>query len=394
MRGGCFTRGAWESPGVNNGVLFVWAPQERRIRIEVGTGLEGVLTDVTAGRIVARVRDLFRGGRYAAGVNAAVDGIIGVLGTGQVGGTPVPDQRTFVERNSADELERQRQAEDLRRQAEARRQQEEDAARAASARTRVIDYAVVAVLMLGLYLLYRRWRAAGWQEELPGELTAAAQALEAANQKRAQAQAALADLRNEAPAQICQQFDAAPGSPPDELEQPRSDLEKLRLLPQGTYAELKAAHEGLLHWRERMAITVKGFDEVQGTLNSFRVQREEAQGLLVSVSARLVRMEAEGPPGPAEGLLRAASETYGQAVQKSQEQPANWLLVYDLLADVSVCLDRIENPALGTAYRPVRSWGGDIDSPAADLLAAMYASRAAASLSEGSGGRRGRGARS
>src|ERR1022692_1215314 len=55
---------------LNNGVLFVWAPKERRIRIEVGLGLQGVLTDAAAGLIVSRGRDLFRGGRYYAGVNA------------------------------------------------------------------------------------------------------------------------------------------------------------------------------------------------------------------------------------------------------------------------------------------------------------------------------------
>src|ERR1039457_628504 len=58
-------------PAVNNAVLFVWAPKERRIRIEVGIGLQGVLTDEASGRIVTRVRDLVRRERYADGVNAA-----------------------------------------------------------------------------------------------------------------------------------------------------------------------------------------------------------------------------------------------------------------------------------------------------------------------------------
>src|SRR5438034_8730591 len=37
--------------GVNNGALFVWAPKERQIRIHVGSGLEGVLTNAEAQRI-------------------------------------------------------------------------------------------------------------------------------------------------------------------------------------------------------------------------------------------------------------------------------------------------------------------------------------------------------
>ena len=61
---------------VNNGVLFVWAPKERQIRIHVGNGLEGVLTNAVASRIVLRVRGLFRESKYEEGVNAAVDGIV------------------------------------------------------------------------------------------------------------------------------------------------------------------------------------------------------------------------------------------------------------------------------------------------------------------------------
>src|ERR1039458_267196 len=98
------------------------------------------LGDSGRGRMVGGGRGLFRSGRYADGVNAAVDRIIERLGMGQAAGASAPDGRNFVERNSPEELERQRQA-------EARRQQEEDAARAASERMRLMDYGVAAVLV-------------------------------------------------------------------------------------------------------------------------------------------------------------------------------------------------------------------------------------------------------
>jgi uncharacterized protein len=66
--------------GLNNGVLFVWAPKERQIHIEVGRGLGSALNQAERERILAQVRTLFRELKYEEGVNAAVDGVIGVLG--------------------------------------------------------------------------------------------------------------------------------------------------------------------------------------------------------------------------------------------------------------------------------------------------------------------------
>ncbi len=62
----------------DNGIIVVVAKQERKIRIEVGRGLEGRLTDLLAGRIVDLVitprfkRGDFDGG-FQAGISALVD---------------------------------------------------------------------------------------------------------------------------------------------------------------------------------------------------------------------------------------------------------------------------------------------------------------------------------
>lgn len=64
----------------DNGVLIVLVPQDRRVRIEVGYGLEGTLTDATASRII---RDLmtprFREGNYDVGIEAGVTAVIQIL---------------------------------------------------------------------------------------------------------------------------------------------------------------------------------------------------------------------------------------------------------------------------------------------------------------------------
>lgn len=60
----------------NGAVLFVFA-QDRKLRIEVGYGLEGAIPDITARQIIDNeIKPAFRAGNYEAGVAAGVDALI------------------------------------------------------------------------------------------------------------------------------------------------------------------------------------------------------------------------------------------------------------------------------------------------------------------------------
>jgi uncharacterized protein len=73
---------AWKlgSAGKENAVLLLVSPGDRRIRIEVGSGLKGKLSEVSATRII---RDLmtppFQEGDYNRGIDAGIHAIIGQL---------------------------------------------------------------------------------------------------------------------------------------------------------------------------------------------------------------------------------------------------------------------------------------------------------------------------
>jgi uncharacterized protein len=70
---------AWQlgRKGVDDGVLFVVAKQERKLRIHTGRGTQGSLTDVLAKRIVADlVAPHFRNGDFAGGIDAGVGAIV------------------------------------------------------------------------------------------------------------------------------------------------------------------------------------------------------------------------------------------------------------------------------------------------------------------------------
>ena len=62
--------------GADDGVLILIVRDDRRMRIEVGYGLEGVLTDAQSGRIIdGLMAPRFRSGDFEGGIEAAVDAV-------------------------------------------------------------------------------------------------------------------------------------------------------------------------------------------------------------------------------------------------------------------------------------------------------------------------------
>ena len=70
---------AWKigQKGSDNGVLLIVSRDDHKVRIEVGYGLEGKLTDLTAGRIVRNeIVPAFKAGQFDAGFTRGVSAII------------------------------------------------------------------------------------------------------------------------------------------------------------------------------------------------------------------------------------------------------------------------------------------------------------------------------
>jgi uncharacterized protein len=82
---------AWKlgRKGVDDGALLLVAKDDRRLRIEVGRGLEGVVPDIAAKRIVAdTITPRFRSGDFYGGIDAGVTQLIGL-----VDGEPLPEPK-------------------------------------------------------------------------------------------------------------------------------------------------------------------------------------------------------------------------------------------------------------------------------------------------------------
>jgi len=91
--------------GKNNGVLLIVAPTERKVRIEVGYGLEGTLTDALSRVIIeTSIIPRFRANDFPGGITRGADSIIQVLSGDaelfkQQTPTPQPLRKTTSDNN-------------------------------------------------------------------------------------------------------------------------------------------------------------------------------------------------------------------------------------------------------------------------------------------------------
>lgn len=77
--------------GKDNGVLLLVAKEERKIRIEVGYGLEPIIPDGRAGRIIREeISPRFKEGDYDGGITAGITAIKGYITSGEPAPPPAP----------------------------------------------------------------------------------------------------------------------------------------------------------------------------------------------------------------------------------------------------------------------------------------------------------------
>ena len=89
--------------GVDDGAILLLAKDDRRLRIEVGYGLEGVLPDAVSKRIISEtITPYLRRGDFAGGIDAGVTQMIGLVNGEAL--PPAPPQRSRHQRSGDSQL--------------------------------------------------------------------------------------------------------------------------------------------------------------------------------------------------------------------------------------------------------------------------------------------------
>jgi len=72
----------------DNGVLLVIAPVERKVRIEVGKGVEGALTDLQSNDIIQKMKPRLKSGEWGLAADEGTDEIMATLDSGGAASAP------------------------------------------------------------------------------------------------------------------------------------------------------------------------------------------------------------------------------------------------------------------------------------------------------------------
>ncbi|OGN36009.1 MAG: hypothetical protein A2568_03470 [Candidatus Yanofskybacteria bacterium RIFOXYD1_FULL_44_17] len=343
--------------GKDNGVLMLLAPAERKVRIEVGYGLEPDLTDITSGNIIRQYAiPNFKANNWPAGTEATVNGIIDHLGS-----------KPFQARAEA--------------RAEEKRRQEEERARVNAEFAVAFKYIFLVVLALTVLFgppvvfLYRRRRRNELKDLIKNSMDVGREGIATIRVKYLPAMARLEQLAEEIP-----------------LDEYRAANDKLAALPQivsdieSNLNALAIAQEDNLSALERrlyaLGDVLRGLarispDAVISSIESKIRERKEAERkskeLLESVPKKVgtVRGKAivdDRQIAQAEGKL-------SDAENQSKTVNPNWVSIYALL----VIADNLLNPPRyssdsGTIYRSDHSThldssyygGGSHDSGGSD----------------------------
>jgi uncharacterized protein len=297
----------------NNGVLLLWAPAERKVRIQVGYGLEGTLSDAAAAEVVREITTRFRRDDWVGGLYAGVDGIIERLeGTGE------PPKRK------------------------------------SAAWALGLPLAMMGGLIAVIVALWRRMRLRMLTDTLPRELAAAEKATGEAEAARRGAGPAFEQLKREAPAEVWQDLDGVSEWAAPLLTQHYQELHRIQSMPRGDLSEMEQANRALKRWNREFGEVRTRVEAADQRLEGYRSCKRQAPGLMREVGAALADRGGGWGWGRKAKMLQASEDTYERAQSLAASAEVNWLMVYDLLVDAKDCIECADNP--GRYSRRERYW--------------------------------------
>jgi uncharacterized membrane protein YgcG len=306
--------------GRDNGIVLLWAPNERAYSLRIARGLSADLTDSDATQITRQnLLPNFKGGEYYAGLKETVLATMEHLGN-----------KTWEERLQArkQRQEQERQAEIQRQQAEAR--QAEESRKAQQENTRIgLGFVFVIVLgSLSAIAIRRSRRRKATLAELSQAVTTIADNLSAAEKNVPEVQRILDECGREMPEQDITKLRDALAGQPDRILKIKVDVECLDFTNLDSFDEM-------VRIRANSETESDLLESTKQSIAKMKEAKAQSQALMEKLSREkfeIADVRDSSRAGEVNSFLSKGRQDYEQARQGSSMSVVDWLLINELLS--------------------------------------------------------------
>src|SRR5215471_15273818 len=312
--------------GRNNGIVLLWAPNERAYSLRIADGLTADLSDGDAKLITQRhLLPYFKRGEYYAGLKETVEATMAYVGDEpweerMQARAKAAEQRDQVQAQAAQAAKQARQNEEQRRQQDV--QDVKGFLRFAGG----FLLSLVGAILAGIAIRKRKKR----KEEL-AELGNANQTiadlLSKAESNAPQVQQLLDDFSKEAPEQDLTALRSDLTGQPDRITKIKVDATLLDVTNLRSYDEM-------VRIRTNAETESDLKDSIQGRIGDIRRAKQQSQALMEQLAQQkfeISDVRDSSKRGQVDQLLSRSRQDYEQARQNSSMSVVDWLIINDLL---------------------------------------------------------------
>jgi uncharacterized membrane protein YgcG len=317
--------------GRNNGIVLLWAPNERAYSLRIADGLTADLSDSDAITITrANLLPNFKRGQYYAGLKETVAATMAHLGN------QTWEERLQARTRSAEQerVDQQRRAEEerqsqIRRQQEQAKQDEEDRKTLGQFMWFVFGLTVVIGIAVSIGITVRRSRLHKKElTELANASAAIADNLRTAENNAPSIQQLLNDLSKELPEQNI-------GPLSDDLAGQTGRILKLKLDATLLDSTKLESYEEMVRIRTGSETEAGLLESMQQRIADIKKAKEQSQALMEQLSREnfeISQVVDSSRRNQVDELLSRSRQGYQQARQSSSMSVVDWLIINQMLS--------------------------------------------------------------
>src|SRR5215831_8071895 len=317
--------------GRNNGIVLLWAPNERAYALRVAEGLSADLTDSDATQITQQsLLPSFKRGSFYVGLKATVLATMGYLGNKTwearlKARQPDPEQETLDRKRHAEEAW---QAEVQRREAEAEQVRKIQS----DARTAFLFVSVLTLggLLVLLALVIRRLhRARAKSAEMAQAVTTIPDNLSAAEKNAPEVQRILDDCAREMPEQDISKLRESLAGQPDRILKIKVDAQCI------DPAKLES-YDAMVRVRRDSAAELNLLESTKESIAKVKEAKAQSQAMMEKLSREtfeITDVRDSSRTDEVNRLLLQSRQDYEQARQGSSMSLVDWLIINQMLSN-------------------------------------------------------------